>query len=115
MLNRLQNGAVLRIGPFAELNFKTFSDVICHSSSIVNPFKKFILVFISVNQANVLFPHDANEVCEVNVSYEATAFEVIDSYYFECRSCHSIHTRRKNTRARVILIIFLVPIWLLTC
>ncbi|XP_031639326.1 uncharacterized protein LOC116351370 [Contarinia nasturtii] len=26
MLNRLQNGAVLRIGPFAELNFETFSD-----------------------------------------------------------------------------------------
>lgn len=25
MLNRLQNGAVLRIGPFAELNFETFS------------------------------------------------------------------------------------------
>lgn len=28
MLNRLQNGAILRMGPFAELNFETFSKVI---------------------------------------------------------------------------------------
>lgn len=27
MLNRLQNGAILQIGPFAELNFETFSNV----------------------------------------------------------------------------------------
>lgn len=27
MLNRLQNGSILRIGPFAELNFETFQKV----------------------------------------------------------------------------------------
>lgn len=37
LLNRLQNGADIRMGPFAELNYQTLSDVktICHISELL--------------------------------------------------------------------------------
>lgn len=37
LLNRLQNGAVFRMGPFAELNFETLSNVITHFKLSIQP------------------------------------------------------------------------------
>lgn len=51
ILNRLQNGAILRIGPFAELNFETFSNVIYFFDFKISTFKqKFYFRFQMTNK-----------------------------------------------------------------
>lgn len=67
LLNRLQNGTKLRMGPFAELNFETFTDVI--SVFYIRNARTYLfsyLYFCIDDQSNLLFLNDADKIIEVN-------------------------------------------------